>query len=45
MGCHAQNIATSELNGTKWKLVSPVSDYCERGMSFTTTTRTTTTKF
>ena len=45
MGCHAQNIATSELNGTKWKLVSPVSDYCERGMSFTMTTRTTTTKF
>ena len=45
MTCHAQNIATSELNGTKWKLVSPVSDYCERGMSFTTTTRTTTTKF
>lgn len=45
MGCHAQNIATSELNGTKWKLVSPVSDYCERGMSFTTTTRTTTAKF
>ena len=45
MGCHAQKIATSELNGTKWKLVSPVSDYCERGMSFTTTTRTTTTKF
>lgn len=45
MVCHAQKIATSELNGTKWKLVSPVSDYCERGMSFTTTTRTTTTKF
>ena len=45
MGFHAQNIATSELNGTKWKLVSPVSDYCERGMSFTTTTRTTTAKF
>ena len=45
MGCHAQKIATSELNGTKWKLVSPVSDYCERGMSFTTTTRTTTAKF
>ena len=45
MVCHAQKIATSELNGTKWKLVSPVSDYCERGMSFTTTTRTTTAKF
>uniref|UniRef100_UPI0040260E65 hypothetical protein n=1 Tax=Segatella hominis TaxID=2518605 RepID=UPI0040260E65 len=45
MVCHAQKIATSELNGTKWKLVSPVSDYCERGMSFTMTTRTTTTKF
>ena len=45
MVCHAQKIATSELNGTKWKLVSPVSDYCEQGMSFTTTTRTTTTKF
>ena len=44
MGCHAQKIATSELNGTKLKLVSPVSDYCERGMSFTMTTRTTTTK-
>lgn len=45
MVCHAQKIATSELNGTKWKLVSPVSDYCERGMSFTMTTRTTTAKF
>ena len=45
MVCHAQKIATSELNGTKWKLVSPVSDYCERGMSFTMTTCTTTTKF
>ena len=45
MVCHAQKIATSELNGTKWKLVSPVFDYCERGMSFTMTTRTTTTKF
>ena len=45
MVCHAQKIATSEFNGTKWKLVSPVSDYCERGMSFTMTTCTTTTKF
>lgn len=45
MGCHAQNIATSELNGTKWKLVSPVSDYCERGMSFTMDTRITTEKY
>ena len=45
MAHHAQKIATSELNGTKWKLVSPVSDYCERGMSFTMTTCTTTTKF
>ena len=45
MVCHAQKIATSELNGTKWKLVSPVSDYCERGMTFTMDTRTTSTKF
>ena len=45
MGCHAQNIATSELNGTKWKLVSPVSDYCERGMSFTMDSRTTIEKY
>ena len=43
--CFAQTVSTSELNGTKWKLVSPVSDYCERGMSFTMTTRTMTTKF
>lgn len=45
MTCHAQKVSIAELSGTKWKLVSPVSDYCERGMSFTTTTRTTTTKF
>ena len=45
MVCHAQKIATSELNGTKWKEISPTYDYCERGMSFTTTTRTTTAKF
>ena len=45
MGCHAQNIATSELNGTKWKEISPTYDYCERGMTFTMDTRTTTTKF
>ena len=45
MVCHAQKIATSELNGTKWKLVSPVSDYCERGMSFTMDSRTTIEKY
>lgn len=45
MGCHAQNIATSELNGTKWKEISPTYDYCERGMTFTMDTRTTNTKF
>ena len=45
MTCHAQKVSIAELSGTKWKLVSPVSDYCERGMSFTTTTRTTTAKF
>lgn len=35
MACHAQKVTTSELNGTKWKLVSPVDGYTERGMSFT----------
>ena len=45
MECHAQKVATSELNGTKWALVSPVYDYCERGMTFTMDTRTTSTKF
>ena len=45
MVCHAQNIATSELNGTKWKEISPTYDYCERGMTFTMDTRTTSTKF
>ena len=45
MTCHAQTVSLGQLTNTKWKLVSPVSDYCERGMSFTTTTRTTTTKF
>ena len=45
MTCHAQKVSIAELSGTKWKLVSPVSDYCERGMSFTMTTRTTTAKF
>ena len=45
MACHAQKVVTSELNGTRWKLVSPVYDYCERGMSFTMDTRTTTVKF
>lgn len=44
MACHAQTVSLGQLTNTKWKLVSPVSDYCERGMSFTTT-RTTTTKF
>ena len=33
MVCHAQKIATSELNGTKWKEISPTYDYCERGMT------------
>ena len=45
MGCHAQKVTTSELNGTKWSLVSPVCDYCERGMSFTMDTRITTEKY
>ena len=45
MACHAQTVSLSQLTNTKWKLVSPVSDYCERGMSFTMTTCTTTTKF
>ena len=45
MVCHAQKIATSELNGTKWKEISPTYDYCERGMTFTMDTRTTSTKF
>ena len=45
MVCHAQKIATSELNGTKWKEISPNYDYCERGMTFTMDTRTTSTKF
>lgn len=42
MVCHAQKIATSELNGTKWKEISPTYDYC---MTFTMDTRTTSTKF
>ena len=45
MACHAQTVSLGQLTNTKWKLVSPVSDYCERGMSFTMTTRTTITKF
>ena len=45
MVCHAQKIATSELNGTKWKEISPTYDYSERGMTFTMDTRTTSTKF
>ena len=45
MVCHAQKIATSELNGIKWTLVSPVCDYCERGMSFTMDSRTTIEKY
>ena len=45
MVCHAQKIATSELNGTKWKEISPTYDCCERGMTFTMDTRTTSTKF
>ena len=45
MVCRAQKIATSELNGTKWKEISPTYDYCERGMTFTMDTRTTSTKF
>ena len=45
MACHAQKVATSELNGTRWKLVSPVCDYCERGMSFTMDARITTEKY
>lgn len=43
--CFAQTVSTSELNGTKWTLVSPVCDYCERGMSFTMDTRITTEKY
>jgi len=45
MGCHAQKVTTSELNGTKWKLVSPVDGYSERGMFFTMDARTTTVNF
>lgn len=45
MGCHAQKVSTSELNGTKWKLISPVDDYSERGMAFTMNTRITTEKY
>lgn len=45
MACHAQKVTTSELNGTKWKLVSPVDGYSERGMSFTMDARTTMVKF
>ena len=43
--CFAQTVSTSELNGTKWKEISPTYDYCERGMTFTMDTRTTSTKF
>ena len=45
MACHAQKVVTSELNGTRWRLVSPVCDYCEREMSFTMDTRITTEKY
>lgn len=45
MACHAQKVTTSELNGTKWKLASPVDGYTERGMSFTMDARTTMVKF
>lgn len=41
----AQTASTSKLNGTRWKLVSPTNDYCERYMSFTKSYRTTETKF
>lgn len=43
--CLAQTISTSSLNGTRWKLNSPTSDYCERYMSFSNSYRTTETKF
>ena len=29
MACHAQTVSLGQLTNTKWKLVSPVSDYCE----------------
>lgn len=45
MVCHAQKIATSELNGTKWKLVKPVFNYCDKTMSFTNTTVTNTSNY
>ena len=45
MACHAQKVVTSELNGTRWRLVSPVCDYCEREMSFIMDTRITTEKY
>lgn len=43
--CLAQTISTSSLNGTRWKLNSPTSDYRERYMSFSNSYRTTETKF
>ena len=43
--CHAQVVSCHRLNGTRWKLVSPQIDYCDRTMSFSTTVRTTKTKF
>lgn len=43
--CFAQTVSTSELNGTKWKLISPVENYSKRGMSFTMDTRTSIVKF
>lgn len=43
--CLAQTISTSSLNGTRWKLSYPASDYVERYMSFSYSNRTTETKF
>lgn len=43
--CFVQTTSTSKLNGTRWKLVSPTINFCERYMSFTKTHRTTETKF
>lgn len=43
--CFGQTTSTSKLNRTRWKLVSPTINFCERYMSFTKTHRTTETKF
>ncbi len=45
LACHAQTININQLANSKWKLVKPVFNYCDKTISFTNTTVTNTSNY